>query len=197
MDLERRPDNRMEWMLALAAGVFAVLCRVLPYWLPGNGLWHFMPVGALALFAGSRLRTPLALLVPLGAMLVADLLLIAPVARLGYSSFTWGTPVVYASFAIYFGLGWLVRANSANPAWILLAAFAGSVQFFLVTNFASWVVNLDGRYAGDLSGLLASYRDAIPFHQNTLASDLVFTVILFGLHAGLVLSAPKRERVPA
>ena len=198
MHRDHRPDSRLAWVFALALGVFAVFCRVAPYLLAGPKdplLWNLMPIGGLALFAGSRLRSPLALLVPLGAMLAADLLLVAPLAARGWPAFTWNTPLVYASFAVYFGIGWLIRTGSFNPAWIVLAAIAASVQFFLVTNFGTWAMPFDARYARDLSGLLHSYRDGLPFYTKTLVGDMAFTLVFFAaFHA---LAGPRRERVPA
>jgi hypothetical protein len=58
------------------------------------------------------------------------------------------------------------------------AAMASSVLFFLLTNFGMWLFS--GFYPLTSAGLIACYVAAIPFFQNTLAGDLVFTGLLFG-----------------
>src|SRR5579871_3857164 len=125
-----------------AAAVVAVAVRLVPRWLgldlEGQYLWQLMPVGALGLFAGARLRGPLALAVPLLAMLVSDLLLIPLLASLGQPAFSWLTPVVYASFAVYALLGRTAR-RVAWPLSLLPACLLGSVQFFVLTNFIAWL----------------------------------------------------------
>jgi hypothetical protein len=73
-------------------------------------------------------------------------------------------------------------------------ALLGSLQFFLVSNLGSW---LDPRiaYAHNLSGLFACYTAAIPFYRHTLESDVVYTAVLFGLHALLSRGVARAERV--
>ncbi|HEX6742070.1 MAG TPA: DUF6580 family putative transport protein, partial [Sphingomicrobium sp.] len=58
------------------------------------------------------------------------------------------------------------------------AALASSILFFLVTNFGVWLVM--NYYPKTLAGLGACYAAAIPFFQNTVASDLFFSTLLFG-----------------
>jgi len=74
----------------------------------------------------------------------------------GYSP---ATPVVYASFLISVWIGTRLR-KSESPLVIGAAALVGSVQFFLITNFAAW---LDPRigYAPTFQGLLTSYTMAV------------------------------------
>ena len=177
--------------------VLAVLLRVAPRYLDlGGGVWNLMPVGALALFAGSRLRTRWAYLVPLGAMLVSDLLLIRPLASLGVFTFTWGTPLIYASFAVYVLIGRLIGQRELSPMVIGGAALVASVQFFLVTNFTVWPNN--PLYPQTLGGLLSCYAAGVPFYRHTLASDLFFSALFFGLHAALAWGlAPGKARQPA
>jgi hypothetical protein len=62
-----------------------------------------------------------------------------------------------------------------------LPTLAGSVQFFIVTNFACWLL----WYPRTMEGLVACYVAAIPFFQNTLLGDVVFATALFG---GLALT---------
>ena len=195
--------GRLAWIVALGAAAMTVPYRLAPYAWPDQGwMWHMMPVGALALFAGARLTSPWAVAVPLVATFLGDLLLIQPLAAIGQPSFTWATPLVYVSFAGYFLLGrgvrWLFPGSMSLPG-ALLAALAGGVQFFLVTNAASWLINLDGRYSPGLDGLFQSYAAALPFYRGTLQSDLLFTLYLFGAYELLlaVLPAPREAEQPA
>ena len=84
--------------------------------------------------------------------------------------------------------------SAVTPLVIGSAALAGSVQFFLITNFGAWLEPRLG-YAQTFQGLLSSYTAAIPFFGRTLASDLLYTAVLFGLHAWLSRTVARREQV--
>jgi hypothetical protein len=60
------------------------------------------------------------------------------------------------------------------------ATISASVLFFLITNFGVWAGTQ--MYSKDLSGLLACYTAALPFFRNTLAGDVFYTGIFFGLY---------------
>ena len=158
---------------SLAAGlvILGAVSRLLPH--PPN----MTSVGAMGLFAGSRLKKWQALSLPLVCMLITDPIL----GRInGYAAFRWGTLFIYASLMLNVLIGrWLVRND--NPARIALAAVICSVQFFVVTNFSVWL--LDAYYPHTWSGLAACYVAAIPFFGKTLAGDLMYTAIFFGLYA--------------
>src|SRR3989344_5136272 len=91
---------------------------------------NFAPIGGLALFAGAHLTARRAYFVPLIALAVSDLVI------------GWYDPIVmvavYGSFALIAWLGTRLRQHK-NIVTIGTAAMAGSVLFFLVTNFAEWL----------------------------------------------------------
>jgi hypothetical protein len=58
------------------------------------------------------------------------------------------------------------------------ATLASSLLFFIITNFAVWASG--ALYPRTAIGLLACFVAAIPFFQNTLLGDAVYSVILFG-----------------
>lgn len=149
--------------LALLAMVLAAAAfRLLPH--PPN----FTPVGAMALFAGATFAgRRIALLVPIVAMVLSDLLL-------GFSAIT---PFVYGSIALAAVIGFRLR-HRRSVAGVLGGALASSILFFIITNFAVWV--LFDYYPKTPAGLAACYVAAIPFFQNTLAGDLFFSAALFG-----------------
>src|SRR5687768_1853188 len=123
---------------------------------------NFAPVGALSLFAGARLRSWQAYLLPLVLMAVTDPFL---------GVYSEATPAVYASFLLSVWIGTRLRATE-NPAWIGGAAVAGSVQFFLATNFATWAGGFH-LYPKTFAGLMQAYTLGIPFFWRTLGSDLL------------------------
>lgn len=157
-------------MLAYLFLAVAIAVRFLPHPLA------FTPVGAALLFFGAR--TPRKRIwVPVVALAASDVVL----TRLVYSYplsadhfVTWGW---YAAIVL---LGGLLKTN-AQPLRLAGAALASSVSFFLVSNFAVWAAwNM---YPKTLGGLAASYIAAIPFFRNQVASDLLFTAVLFGTAA--------------
>jgi hypothetical protein len=144
---------------------------------------NFAPVGALSLFCGARMRGWQAYFLPLALMAVTDPFLG------GYSV---ATPLIYASFLINVWIGTRLR-KTESPLWIGSAAVAGSVQFFLLTNFA-WLTG-STMYPHTLAGVMQCYRAGLPFFGRTLASDIVYAGVLFGLHAWLSRTVARSERV--
>jgi hypothetical protein len=166
--------------LALTLTVFGALLRVLPH--PPN----FAPVGGTSLYAGARLRGWQAYLIPLAIMLVTDPLL---GAMHGFQAFSWNTPVIYACLMLNVWLGRSLRASESGTR-IAATVVLGSLQFFLITNFMTWMRGT--MYAHDLSGLVTCYVAAIPFFGRTLLSDVLYTGFLFAAHAYL-----SRKAFPA
>lgn len=165
----------------LGAGltILGAVARLLPH------LPNFSPVGSLSLFAGARMRGWQAYALPLLLMAVTD-----PLVG-GYSA---ATPLIYASFLINVWIGSRLR-NTENPLWIGAAAVLGSLQFFLLTNFA-WLSG-SSMYPHTWAGVVACYTAALPFYGRTLASDLLYSAALFGLHAWLSRTVRRSEQVAA
>ena len=151
----------------------AAASRLIPH--PPN----LTSIAAVALFGGAYFSNRhLAFLVPLGALFLSDLII----------GFYAHMEVVYLSFAliVYVGL-WLQKRRST--IYIVGAALASSILFFLLTNFGVWA--LESLYPKTMAGLFACYVAAIPFFQNTLQGDLFFTAALFGGFTLLERSFPK------
>lgn len=167
------------WLL-LALVVFTVLWRVFPHPL------NMTPLAALALFAGARSRhVGVGFSFPLAALLVSDLVLG------GHATMPW----VYGAMLLVVLMGTLARGRGLPGH--ALAGVAGSLTFYLVTNFGVWMSA--GYYAPDLSGLLASYVAGLPFLWKTLAGDFFFVVLFFGLFAmfGQHVTSPREATVKA
>lgn len=167
--------RRTETILAFTLIALGVGFRFLPH--PAN----VAPIAALALFSGVYLPRRYAALIPLGAMIVSD-------AFIGFHNliaFTWG------SFLLVGAIGLLVRKRKSAAA-VILGSLAGSVLFYLVTNWAVWAFT--PLYDKTLAGLGASYVAAIPFFRNTLLGDLFYSGALFGLYEGLTVLVRRRKR---
>ncbi len=179
-----RPTPWLRPMALLAAAAVAVPAAIIPLVPEQYRPWGFAAFGAVALFTaarGGRVGLPAGLLLALGSKLAFDLM---NYAQHGYDAIWLPIPRLYLCFAVYAVLGWAFLRRTSNPLRIAAVTFAGSLQFFLVTNFASWL-GQSLPYDRGPAGLLESYWMALPFWKGTLLSDFAFTAALFGLHAVL------------
>lgn len=167
------------WILVAGLIAAAAASRLLPH--PPNAT----PMAAMALFGGAYLADRrLALLLPLAAMLASDLVL-------GLHALL---PVVYGAFAVIVWLGTRL-AGRITPLRVAGATLAGSVLFFVLTNFGVWAWG--GLYPRTAAGLVAAYVAAIPFFRNTLLGDAAYALLLFGGYALLertLAAAPRLAR---
>jgi hypothetical protein len=90
---------------------------------------------------------------------------------------------VYGSFMIYVYIGrWLLEKNSIGATTI--AATLGGLQFFVVTNFCTWlfqpwtVVPEAFLYSRDWNGLVACFLAALPFYGQESTADFHPFVLL-------------------
>ena len=161
--------------IAIALTILSALGRLLPH--PPN----VTPVGASSLFAGARLNGWMAYLLPILVMAVTDPLV---------GGYTRSTPIIYLSFLISVWIGRRV-ASSDSALRIGGACLLSSVQFFLLTNFSTWMMGTF--YAKSLAGLAACYVSALPFFGYTVLGDLFFTAAIFGLYALLTRTIAHSE----
>ena len=171
--------------VALSLTVLGAVSRLLPH--PPN----FTPVGAMSLFAGARLPVWQAYLIPIALMMATDPIL---AAVYGVSPFSPFQLFSYASFLLAVWIGRRLRSTESISR-IVTATLLNSVQFFLLTNFGSWIWFKS--YPQTASGLMACYIAAIPFFRWTLFGDLFYVGVFFGLHAWLSRRVATSERVPA
>jgi hypothetical protein len=165
--------------------LLAALSRLLPH------PYNFTPIAAMALFGGTYLNNrSSALLLTITGMLLSDLLLQSAywLGWRDYPGFHALMPVIYLSLALVTTIG--SRLSGRVSAWTVpLASVAGSVVFFIVSNFGVFCFEK----AHTITELGRTYVDAIPFFGNTLAGDLLYSTLLFGLYEW----AKKRTQVPA
>jgi len=140
--------------------LMAAFSRLLPH--PPN----FTPIMAMGLLGGVYFKNrQFAVIVPLLAMLVSDIVL-------GFH----GTLIwVYSSIVII-----SLCASMLKPKMLHLggASLAGSMFFFIVTNFGVWMTS--AFYPKTMTGLAACYAAGIPFLQNAVVGDLMYVGALFG-----------------
>lgn len=156
-------------MLAYLFVVIAVAVRFLPH------PFAFTPVGASLLFFGAhgpRRR----LWVPLVLFAASDVILTTMVYRY---PFTWGH---FVTFAWYAGMLWLgsTLRQDAGALRIMGSALAGSIVFFLVSNFAVWAAWRD-LYPMTFAGLMTCYAAGLPFFRRAVEGDLFFTAVMFSV----------------
>lgn len=165
----------MRFAVIISLVVVGVISRLVPHW-P-----NFTPVLAAALFAGVYIKDKkIAFLVPLLTMAISDLFL--PFHQMFFFN--------YGAIALVVLLGTMIK--KVKVLNILAASIVGSILFFLITNFGSWVVDPFNMYTNNLAGLGACYVAALPFAANqvlpgatsfatnTVWSDLFYNAILFG-----------------
>jgi len=170
--------------VAVSLTVLGAVARLLPH--PPN----FAPVGATSLFAGARLPRWQAYLVPLVALAVTDPILSPFYGFQPYSKYLLFT---YLSVLVSVWLGRRLR-NTESISRIAAVTVVNSIQFFLITNFGSWL--WFQAYPRTAAGLASCYISAIPFFGWTLSSDILYTAVLFGLYAWLRRTVATSERVP-
>ena len=140
--------------------LMAALSRLLPH--PPN----FTPIMAMGLLGGVYFKNrQFAVIVPLLAMLVSDLIL-------GFH----GTMIwVYSSIVVI-----SLCASMLKPKLIQLggASLASSIFFFIVTNFGVWIMG--SFYPKTIAGLGTCFAAGIPFLKNAIVGDLMYVGILFG-----------------
>jgi hypothetical protein len=171
------PDTRLKPMTFALCGIAIAIAGLMPVLSNYAQFWNMSVIGAIGLFAASRLGfwwgvgfTGLAI---------------------GFKDASFylmrGWPASFVSwpcFMLYAVIGWAFLRKSQSPARIGAGALSGSLLFFFVNNFTCWLEPNLG-YEQSLSGLAICYIAAIPFYRGTLAGDLVFSGVLFGAHAAL------------
>ena len=157
---------------AIALTLLAGFCRFLS---ADFGLWNFVPMGAMALYAGSRLPRRWAWLVPVAAMGLSDLLLDFGTGRPLFEPSRW---MIYATFAATTLLGPISNRARSGPWLLPVLSLSASLLFFLASNLGVWI---EGRmYPMTVAGLAECYTLALPFFRSTVIADLLGTCVLFG-----------------
>ena len=168
-------------MLAFLFVVIALAVRFLPH------TFHFTPVGAALLFFGAK-QPRKWMWLPVLAFAASDVLLNKFVYQY---PITWETFASTAWYVMAVLIGGLLKQDGERFKLgnIAGASLAGSVSFFILSNFAVWAAYT--MYPKTLAGLGACYVAAIPFFQSTLSSDMLYTIAFFA--APHVIEAVKKQ----
>ena len=170
---EQKLKSSFSYLVILAVLIaLGVAGRLLPH--PPN----FTPMAAIALFAGFIfIKRYMAVVAVISTMLLCDYF------AFGSLSVSWfGSK---SMFVVYLALLFpIVFKNFLQKKIGVLrifgAALASSSVFFLATNFAVWAFS--PMYEKTFEGLVLCYTMAIPFFQNTVAGDLIWSGVIFGAY---------------
>lgn len=151
----------------------------------------YSPIGAMALFGGSRFdKGWKAFLFPLGTLFLSDLILHQTVFKpyssgLLYSGWYW----VYGAFLLMVIAGRLMlrRVTAANLIGSVLVA---TLIHWIVTDIPVWMGSKV--YAQNLGGFIECLAAAIPFEWRFLASTAIYGAALFG---GLALLQQRNPQL--
>lgn len=156
--------NKTLLLTTLSMIFIAALSRLIPH------APNFTAVIGMALFAGATLPNRwLAVLVPVTALFISDLLL-----GLHKEMFFIYIPFALIALAASF-------APSLKKSWMRVgfSSLAASLFFFAVSNMGVWLIS--GMYARTAQGLANCYLMALPFLGNQIVGDMFFSALLFGV----------------
>jgi hypothetical protein len=184
-------ENKLNTRWSIVAFIIFLVAfsRLLPHTFGFTQLFNFNPLGGMALFGAAYFsRKYMAFLLPFLALWVSNLLVDNLFYANYYDGFVWfANWEVYLAFALIVVLG-SVMLKKINPLRLLGASLSTSVLFFIVTNFFVWVSGT--MYAKTLSGLVTCFVAAIPFFWNTMAGDLFYVALLFGVFEWVKIQRP-------
>lgn len=158
--------TKFHYIGILLLGSLGIAVRTLPH------AWNMAPIAAIAAFAAFLFGVRTSLLVTGATLLLSDLML---------GSYEPGVMVaVYGSFFAMALVGRWIR-QSFTFSRVVAGSLAGSMLFFLTTNFAVWAFGAG--YERTIGGLIEAYALAIPFFRNTLIGDLGYALLFFGAYS--------------
>ncbi|MDX1965453.1 MAG: DUF6580 family putative transport protein [Pirellulales bacterium] len=175
------------WSIFAALALLGVLGRIF------QPQWNVTPIAAVTLFAAALFAQRwMAVLLPCVILAVSNLFLA------DYSSRVEMLAVYVCFVAPAFWGTWLITGSNTSKnanlgaghgikftASIILASVASSTLFYVVTNFAVWLIRRGNAYEDSLAGLLECYAAAVPFYRWMLQGDLLYCGLVFGSAAVL------------
>lgn len=161
--------------------VFAIASRFAI--LAGPQWANFTPMGAMALFFGYYSQHKGSAYVwTLTAYWFSNLLLNNFLYPSYFDGFSWGWDGGhFLLFALITALGQGLSSVPMRTMSFFGFQIGAGLLFFLVSNFDVWMGS-QVLYPKTWNGLMACYAAGLPFLKNTLASQLVFGMIFFGIY---------------
>ena len=146
-------------MIAYILIIAGFLMRLLPH------APNFVPVAAIAVFAGAYLNKRMTIFIPLAIMMITDLI----IGLHDVVLYTWG-----AFLLIGLMNTWL--KNRVTAGNVFISTVISAMLFFIITNFGVWLA----WYAHTWEGFTTCYINAIPFLRNRLLGNIIYAAALFG-----------------
>ena len=147
---------------------------------------NFTPIIAVAIISGYFFKNlNFSLIILLAAMLISDL----------FIGFYENVIFVYASLLLITFVFYKI-SNKINFKNLFIYSFAGSLIFFIVSNFGVWALGSPGvydiAYEKNLNGLVECYILAIPFFGNTFLSTVIFAYPVIFIYKTLTARSSSR-----
>ena len=191
--------NRSIVIIFLLSLIAAAFYRIIP-----NKPEGFAPQMAMALLGGALIKDKKwAFILPVLSLFISDLAFqllyqAGLTSKLGFYDGQW---VVYLAFISITAFGFLMkRVNMLNVAFF---SIAGSIFFFLITNYITWEVGQGLARPHTFEGLMLCYGDGIAFYRqfglikgfdaNFILGDIIWAFILFGLYSLLTRLFVERK----
>lgn len=157
------------------SAIFVVaLTRLIPH--PPN----MTALGAVAIFGGAVIsNSRLAILIPLVALFLSDLIINNVVYHAYYDSFVFfggSAGWIYASFILMAVVSHYVIKN-INATNVALATVISTLLFFFITNTGVWTSS--PMYSKDISGWFLAIEAGLPFLLNSLIANAIVVPLLF------------------
>jgi len=147
---------------------------------------NFVPVFAMLLFAAVHFKNKWqAIVISLGALWLSDLYINnwGRYAEYHNEFVMFASPFNYLAYALIAFFSIKLFQNTISLKKVFGSSLLIGIVFFVISNFGVW---LNGTlYPLTFDGLITCYLAAIPFFRATLASNVLFSFILFGLYYGL------------
>jgi hypothetical protein len=170
--------------------ILAAFSRIIPH--PAN----FSPLGAIAIFGAAHFSKKWqVLLIPLAAAWLSDLFINNVIYAAYYPQFTWFYEGFYWQYSSYILIALITMPifTKVSKERVLIASFASTIIFFLVSNIGCFVGN--SYYPESFTGLMNCYVAGIPFIKGTLLGDLFYSIMLFGSFAFAQYKLPALKAV--
>lgn len=166
--------NNNFWLitgLISAAVIFRILSNTFFF-------FNFTPVIAIALFSGAKFQDKKwSVIIPVVSLFISDVIL----SYLNNFDIFHNTILfTYGSILLVILLGRLLNSERLNISKTVSFTLLSSLLFFVNTNIGVWLFS--NMYTLDLTGLTKCFVLAIPFLQKSIAGDLFFATVLFGVY---------------
>lgn len=157
--------------IAIALILFAAVLKAVTY--PHS----FNPIIAIALFSGVVVTDKkLAFALPLLAMFASDLIL--EIANIAPGFYGWSQIGNYAALLFVTVLGFFMR--KINALNVIAFSIASTLLFFLLSNSNTFFFDTFHTYEHSFNGWIDCLVAGVPFLNNKMPIDLLFSGILFG-----------------